>query len=232
MKVASWEHYDLDPVRITLLGCALGAVGGIAVYCLTAGILRGAAIELAVLIALVLSYLALSFPKRLLDSASLSQSREAPMLAVMGSANAEATCSRTKTLLFLASGEPAVAAVLGTVRRRILLGFTPASAVAQVEGKIASYSTRSTLMLLATRPGEVPEGGEESNSITQSSQLGEESKLPLFIAMAFFTPIMLLLFVIFSHIWDPVSLGEVIALQVVLLDVGFYFSSAERGRLG
>ena len=232
MKVASWEYYRLDHLKMMLLGCALGGFGGLAVYFLTKGVLGGGAIELCVVIALVLSYLTLSFPKRLFDSASLSQSREAPVIAVMGSANAEATRSRTRTMLFLTSGEPAVAAVLGAVRRKILLGFAPASAVSQVEDRVASYSMRSLLMVLATRPGEAPEGGEESKGITQSSQLGEESKLPLFTAIAFFTPIMLVLLVIFSHISDPVSLGEVVALEVVLLDVGLYFSSAERRRLG
>jgi len=232
VKVASWEHYGLNPWRIVLLGCTSGGAGGLAVYYLTFGILGNGAVELGAIISLVLAYLILSFPKRLFDSASLSQSREAPVLAVMGSANAEATRSRTRTMLFLTSGEPSVSWVLASIRRRILLGFTPASAVEQVEDRIASYSTKNLLRLLATRPSEVPEGGEESQGITHSSQLGEESKTPLFTAIAFFTPIMLLLLVIFSHISDPVSLGEVVALEVVLLDLGLYFSSAERRRLG
>jgi hypothetical protein len=232
VKVASWEYYRLDPRRIVPLACFLGFAGGVAVYYLTSGILGNGAIELCVVIAVVLSYLTLSFPKRLMDSASLSQSREAPVLAVMGSANAEATRSKTRTMLFLTSGELTIATALAGIRRSILLGFTPASAVSQVEADIASYSVKNLLELLATRPSEVPEEGEESQGITRSSQLGEESKLPLFTAIAFFTPIMLLLFVIFSHASDPVSLGEVVALEVVLLDVGLYFSSTERRRLG
>ena len=113
----------------------------------------------------------------------------------------------------------------------ILLGFSPESALDRVEGRIASYSVKNLLRLLASRPGEIPEGGEESQGIAQSTQLSEESKLPLFTAVAFFAPIMLLLLSIFSHIDSPASLAEVVALEVVLLDVALYFSSAERRRL-
>lgn len=231
MRISSWEQYDLDPVKIVLLGTTVGCAGGAALYFATFNVLGGSAVELALVISLVLSYLVLSFPKRVLDSASLAQSREAPLMAAMGSAVAEATHSKARTMLFLVSGEPAIGSALAAVRRKVLLGFAPDSALQQVEGRIASYSSRTVLGLLATRPAEVLEGGEESQGITRSSQLGEESKLPVFTAVAFFTPIMLVLLIVFAHVHDPASLGELVALEMVLLDVGLYFSSAEGRRL-
>jgi hypothetical protein len=230
MRVSSWEQYDLEPIRIVLLAAATGCAGGSALYFTAFNVLGGSAAELALVIALVLSYFVLSFPKRVLDSASLAQSREAPLLAAMGSAVAEATHSKARTMLFLRSGEPTIGSALATIRRKVLLGVAPDSALQQVEGRIASYSSRAVLGRLATRPAEVLEGGEESQGIAHSSQLGEESKLPVFTAVAFFTPIMLVLLIVFAHVHDPASLGELVGLEMALLDVGLYFSSAE-GRM-
>ena len=231
LRIASWEYYSINPIKLTLLGACLGAVGGVSVFVLTESLLGVGAFELAAIIAIVVSYLTMSFPKRIFDSASLSQSREAPVLAVMGSASAEATRSRTRTMLSMTPSDSAIAELLRVMRHEILLGFDPASALERVEGRIASYSLKNVLSQLASGPTNVPEGGEEARGITQSAQLAEESKLPLFIAVAFFAPIMLLLLIIFTHIDSPASLAEVVGLEFVLLDLGLYFSSSEKQKL-
>ncbi|MDV3277417.1 MAG: hypothetical protein LYZ69_02990 [Nitrososphaerales archaeon] len=233
MKVSSWQHYGLDARKMLLFGGIAGGSGGLAVYFLTVGILGSSAPELGIVIAAITCYLGLSFPKRLLEAEAYSQSKESPVLAVMGSANIEATRSLTRSFLYLRSSEPGISTVLKAARARILLGRPPASALEEVGDRLASYSARDVLRsVAAARLGAIVERGEESQGITNSSQLAEESKLPLFTAVAFFAPIMLLLFLIFSHQSDPASLGETVALEVVLLDVAFYFSSTERRRLG
>jgi hypothetical protein len=41
---------------------------------------------------------------------------------------------------------------------------------------------------------------------------------------------MLLLYAVMSHIADPLELAELVVLQVVLLDIAFYFSTADPRR--
>lgn len=216
-----------------LLAALAGGASGLAVYSLTAGVIGPDALELSIIITAVVGYMGLSFPKRMLDSAALTQSREAPALAAMGSANVDATSSRTRALLLLRSGEPEISSVLRDLRAKALLGYQPLTAFQEVEGRLASYSARSVIRsIVAPMAGTIVEGGEESQGIAQSSALAEDSKLPLFTAVAFFTPMMLLFYAILSHLRDLASFVELVALQVVLLDVAFHFTSTERRRLG
>jgi hypothetical protein len=80
-------------------------------------------------------------------------------------------------------------------------------------------------------PGRSAEGGEEAEGIITNSQLAEESKMPLFMAVAFFTPLMLTLYSIFAHVATPLAFAELLGAQVAMLDIAFYFCSAERERL-
>lgn len=231
VKLSAWEHFHLDPRRMLAfcLSCSLSA--GVAVRMITANVLGTDSLPLSGIVSAIVFYLALSFPKRLVESAALAQSREAPALAVMGSATLEATHSRTKAVLLLSSGNDDVSSVLLEARKRILRGYPANVAIGGIDG-LASSSTAEVLRSIASaeRP-QISEGGEESQGIVQSSQMAEESKLPIFIAVAFFAPIMLLLYAIMSHVGEAAGLAEVVALQVVLLDIAYYFSSSDRRRL-
>lgn len=232
VRVRAWEYFHLDPKKVFGFSLVLGLSGGSAVLLLTRDVLESSSLPLSILMSSFVFYFGLSFPGRLAEAARLAQSREAPALAVMGAASLEATHSRTKAILLLRSGDRDVSATLLGARRRILQGY-PAD-VAVIRGAtLASSSAEDVLRSIASpeRTGMV-EGGEESQGIVQSSQLSDESKLPMFTAVAFFAPIMLLLYVIMSHVGEPTRLAEVVALQVVILDIAFYFSSADRWRLG
>ncbi len=122
---------------------------------------------------------------------------------------------------------------LTNAKRKVLLGYSVGAAVEDCVRSLSSTSAGEVLRKAATLAAEsIEEGGEENRGILGSLQLAEESKVPLFTTVCFFTPIMLMLYAMFSHIADPRSLAELVGLQFVLLDVAFYFSSPERRRLG
>lgn len=231
VRVRAWEYFRLDPKKVFAFSLLAGLSGGSAVFFLTRDVLEGNSLPLSILISSLVFYLGLSFPGRLAEAARLAQSKEAPALAVMGAATLEATHSRTRAILLLRSGDRDVSATLLGARRRILRGYPADVAVAQ-SGELTSSSAAEVLRSLASQEHSgIVEGGEESQGILQSSQLADESKLPMFTAVAFFAPIMLLLYAIMSHVGDPTRLAEVVVLQVVMLDITFYFSSADRWRL-
>jgi hypothetical protein len=149
---------------------------------------------------------------------------------VMGSATLEATHSRTKAILLLRSGESAISYALEDARKRILLGHSAEAVVSQM-AKLASSSAYEVIRSISSpeHPA-IAETGEEAGAITRSSQLGEETKSPLFVATAFFAPLMLLLYAVMAHVADSLELGELVGLQVILLDVVFYFSSSDPRR--
>ena len=188
------------------------------------------ALVLSALVGAMVFYLGCSLPKRFEASASLSQSKESPALAVLGSATLEATHSRSKAVILLRSGEPSISSVLESVRRDVLLGRPPEVA-AEKASILASSSPREVLQSVCSPDRlSVSDAGEEALAIERTSQLGEETRSPLFIAAAFFVPLMLLLYAVMAHISEPVNLAELVVLQVVLLDVAFYFSTSDPRR--
>ncbi len=230
---SSLEHYSLDARKLAAVGVAAAAGSAFLLQYASGGVLGQGGPELDLIVASLVFYLVFSSPKRMAEAASLSQSRDAPMLAVMAAAGSEATHSRAKTMLMLKSTDQEVSAALTKIRRKVLLGAPVESAVEESVGRLASFSAANVLREAATASGgSIEEGGEETQGILNAFELAEESKFPLFIAVCFFTPILLLLYAIFSHLSSPVSLGELVVVQMVLLDLGFYYTSSERGSLG
>ncbi len=229
-RVRAWQRLNLDPRKVLCFSGAAGAASGTVVFESTRNVMAADSPILSVLVSVVVFYLACSLPRRIEASAALSQSMEAPALAVLGSAALEATHSRAKAVLLLRSGEKAVSSLLARARRDILLGIPPDVAVDKA-AMLASNSTSEVLRSISSpgHPNPVDEG-EEALAIERSSNLGEETRSPLFIAAAFFVPLMLLLYAVLAHIGEPLELAELVVLQVVLLDVAFYFSTADPRR--
>lgn len=231
MRVASWQHYAIDARKMAGLACAFGAASCALFWLGTRGAIGGASAELAVLVGVIFAYFVASAPRRLLDSTALTQSRGAMTLAASASASLEATHSRARAVLLLRSDDRLVQGALTGAGRSVLLGTPPAEALNVAAGALASYSLRNVMASLgALDPGRVAESGEEKEGILASSQLSEESRLPLFMAVAFFTPMLLTLYAVFSHLSGAASFAELIGIQIVLVDIAFYFCSTERGR--
>jgi hypothetical protein len=229
LKAGPWSFFRVDPRRMLCISAAVGSAAGAAFWEGTKAALGNASIELGVIVGVICAYFVLSAPRRLFDSYALSQSRGAMALAASGTATLEATHSRSRALLLLISEEPAVGLALAEAKRRILLGVSPGEAVRLAVGPVASYSTRNVLTAITTLdPGRTAESGEEAEGMLANSQLSEESKLPLFMAVAFFTPLMLTLYMVFTRQVSPLSMAELVAAQLALVDLAFYFCSGER----
>jgi hypothetical protein len=72
----------------------------------------------------------------------------------------------------------------------------------------------------------VEEGGDELDGILTSSGLDEETKLPLLIAVAFFLPIMMMLFAAMTKVTGQEAIGALVVLEVVVLDLTLAISGS------
>ena len=226
----AWQRLNLDSRKMLCFSAACAGASGALVLATTAKVMAGDSPILGALVSATVFYLACSLPRRIEASAALSQSKEAPALAVLGSAILGATHSRSKAVLLLRSGESAIASVLAGARRDVLLG-RPADAAMGRATVLASSSAAEVLRsVAAAEQPAISDEGEEALAIEKSSRLGEETRSPLFVAAAFFVPLMLLLYAVMAHVAEPLELAELVVLQVILLDIAFYFSTSDAGR--
>jgi hypothetical protein len=56
-----------------------------------------------------------------------------------------------------------------------------------------------------------------------------ETKLPIFMTVCFFAPIMITLYAVFSHTYQPDRLAELGAFEFTIIDLAYYLSAADRG---
>ncbi len=185
---------------------------------------------LAVVGALVF-YIVVSAPRRLLDAQRVAQARESVLLSAAATACLSVTGSRPKTVLLLRSRDEGISHMTTEIGRRVLLGARVPDALAASSGRLASYSAAASLQATALLGRKrFDAGDEETRGLASSSDLSRETKLPVFMTACFFTPIMLLLYSVFSHSYSSGSLVELVALEFIVLDLAFYLSSGEGGR--
>jgi hypothetical protein len=128
--------------------------------------------------------------------------------------------------------EHALGAAVKEAGRRILLGTSVGAAVEASSRGIGSYSAALALQSVATTNARGLLGGdEESRGLVAASELSMETKLPMFMTVCFFTPIMILLYAVFSHTFQPERLVELVAFQFVVIDLGYYLCASERSPL-
>ncbi len=223
------RRLGLEPARLCALAAAAGLASGVAVGEVSAQVLNGGAVELALVVWCLVFYIVVTAPKRAFRLAAVAQSREAPSMAVSASAALEATMSRPKALLLVRSGEPALDSALTRIKRSLLLGHSAATSLEAEASSLASYSAAEVLRSLGTlSPGSLVDRGEESGGLEQSGELSSESKMPVFITVCFFLPILFVLLVAFSGLHAPLEQVEVLGLDIVFLDIAFYLCSSER----
>jgi len=232
VKVSSWQYYEVSSFKLLSASGLLALLGGVGVFFSTRDLLGDETWVASVLSALVIAYLLLSEPKRDYDSVSLWQAREAPLIASSAAISLEATGSKGRTAMLLNSRSHDFSVILADIKRRILLGYPPTDAIVENSRKIASESGAQALISLATHNSTITDDqGSEAESSVAAAALGEETKTPIFIAVCFFAPIMLLLFAIIGHKTGPLDLAELVTLQAIILNLAFAISSRERARV-
>jgi hypothetical protein len=229
MRIESFEHFGIDSRRLLLLGLSAAVVTAMACAAVAGDALGPATVEVDSVLGALVCYLVVSTPRRVLDSQRVAQARESVPLSVAGAAFLTATGSRSKCMLLLRSKDRELARALTNARRRILLGTPVDESATRASRGLASYSAASVLRSIADLESNISAaGGEESQGLAASSQLSRETKLPIFMTVCFFSPIVLLLYSAFSHISQPGTFAGLVALEVIVLDLAFYLCSSDR----
>jgi hypothetical protein len=230
LKLASLDHFNLSPAKITLLALVTAAGVAFAAGEALGDVLGGVTVPVLFVIAALMFYIVVSTPRRLLDSQRVAQAKESVLLSAAASACLGVSGSRSRTLLLLRSRDTVISQTISEIGRRVLLGAKVSDALSISSERLASYSAVASLSRVASI-GRVTfdSGDEESRGLASSSDLSRETKLPVFMTACFFTPIMLLLYAVFSHSYSGGSLAELIALEFIILDLTFYLSSGDRG---
>ncbi len=223
MKVQSWEDVGLDQRR------ALFFVSGVAASFFALVVLLGqelrigsVSVVIGAMAAAGAGYLVYTAPRRIVRMATFQQTVEAPSFAASSNIYLKSTSSRSKTFLMLRAEEPRLRSFLADVRRRVLLGYDAASATegARPQNHIFSESVRTVISsVVGVDRARVEEGADELDGILNSSGLDDETKLPLLIAVAFFLPIMLMLFAAMTKGTGLEAIGALLVLEVVVLDI-------------
>ena len=238
MSLNSWEQMCLDRNKaLTLISC-VGASFFVLVT-LVGEELRLGSVSLVIggMGATGAVYLVSTAPRRAVRVAAFQQTLEAPSFAASSNIYLRSTSSRSKTLLMLRADEPRLKSFLADVRRHVLLGYDGPTAVhgALPQERVFSESVKTVLdSVLGVDRARVEEGGDELDGILNSSNLDEETKLPLFIAVSFFLPIMLMLFAAMNKGGGLAEIAALVILEAVILDItlGISGSSVAWGRGG
>ncbi len=229
MSLSDPQYSGVDKRKLALLGAGSSLTVAALSYLVFGVILGRAILEFDAVLSAAVFYVVYSAPRRAFQARRISQSRESVSLSVVASVTMGVTCSRAKTFMTLRARERELDLTLKEIRRRILLGASPEIAVASSVAGLSSYSAAGVLRSTAlTRPSSPTEGGEEARGLESSSQLSDETKLPVFMTACLFSPILLLVYSVLAHLNGAVPLVELVALQFVVLDLAFYACSTER----
>ena len=225
MRFESWDALGLDYAR----GVALTLVAAAGVFALVFAVgtrlLGPVAVLLGAMTAGAAAYIVASAPKRVTDRAAFLQAMEAPSLAASANIYLQSTGSRSRTLLLMRGEETFLKGALREARRMTLLGVDSAR-IEWAAHRIVSHSVAAVLASVSRiDKARAEEGSEELEGMLSAAELNQETKMPLFIAVAFFLPIMLMLFAAVTHNTGPLALGALAVLELVILDISLSVSS-------
>jgi hypothetical protein len=170
MKFASFDHLEVDPWKVAMVGAT--ASGAVLLGCgLVLGRVLGPATSATeIVVALLVFYIIMSTPRRLVDAQRVGQARESVLLSVASNACMNATGSRPRTLMLLRPAEPELKRTLADIGRSVLLGTGAENAVERASGRLVSYSAATALRGTATlRPRTADVSDQEVRGLMSSS---------------------------------------------------------------
>ena len=230
MKFASLDHFNINPAKLAAAGLVISFGLTLTAAAVLGDVLGGATGPALAVIAILVFYAVASSPRRLLDSQRTAQARESVLLSAAATACLNAVGSGPRTILILRSRDRVISRALSEAGRMVLLGTRPHDALVSSSRWVSSYSATVALQEVASPERKAFDAGdEEARGLASSSELSRETRLPIFMTACFFTPIMLLLFAVFSHSYSVTSLSELLAFEFIVLDIAFYLTSGDRG---
>jgi len=231
LKFAYLDYLGISPARLALAGLTTSALLTISADEVLGNVLGGATGPALVVVSALVFYAVVSTPRRMVDSQRVAQARESVLLSAAATACLDVVGSGPRTVLLLRSRDEVLARALSEAGRKLLLGASLTQAIGSSLGGVSSYSAAAALNEAAHMGRKDFEArDEETRGLANSSELSRETKLPVFMTACFFTPIMLLLYAVFSRLYGVGSLVELVALEFIVLDLAFYFGSGARGQ--
>jgi len=229
--VAAWDDLGLSRTKMLAMTGAAGTCVTISVLLAASGTLGAIGILVSLAAGVMAAFVVAVSPERMLERSAVLQAREAPALAASAAVYLESTGSRAKTVMTLESGELRLHGLFQRAKRRNLLGFDVTSELSETSS-VRSDSVAAILGSVSRAQGDrLEDEGEELEGIVRSSLSGEETKFPVFLAVSFFLPIMLMLLAAISRHDDPASLVGLAFVELVVLDLVLGLVSMERRRL-
>jgi len=229
MRFVTLDRSGVSPLRITALAVAVSAVAALLTRTITGEALGEGRDGAAVVVGALVFYFVLTAPRRMADSQRLAEARESPSLSASAAACLAVTGSRPRTILLLRPRDPVLTANLREAGRKILLGNRADKALESSAQNLVSYSALAAFKGLGSfTPEGVAQGDDEAQGLATSSDLSRETKVPMLMTVCLFTPILLILYAVFSHTYGAVSLAELASLEFIVLDLAFSLSAAER----
>ena len=228
MRFTSFDAYEVHPAKLSILSAGIAIAIGVALWTVLGEAVGAATPAVIVGLSALVFYLVMTTPGRLLSAARVAQSKEAPLLSLSAAACMEVTRSRSRTLMLLRGRSRPVESTLFDMRRSILLGREASEVVGISTKKIVSHSLAAALeSAVSTGPIGSDLGGEEANGYRAASEASGETRLPLFMTVCFFMPILLILFSVFSKSFDPKTLTELVVLEFVTVDIAFFLTTSD-----
>jgi hypothetical protein len=229
LRFENWERLSIDGRRMLSVSALSSAASGAFFYILSVNVLGAPSLGVSALVSVVVLYLVLTTPRRLVESLALDQSKQAPLLAAAAAAAYEASRSRGKTLLALSAMRGCLHKVVLRASREVLLGRGVGEVIRDAGRSVLSPSAESVLLSIERLdPSSEEDEWDERGSKVQTARLADETKAPVFIACCLFTPVLLLLLAVLAHREDPWSLVSIVGMEVVVLDLALGFSAQER----
>jgi hypothetical protein len=229
MKFASLEHFEIRVWKIALFGIAVASAACLATSFAIGGVLGQAKGAVLIVEGALVFYITVSTPRRLMDGRRVSEARESVLFSAAAKACLNVSGSRARTLVTLRPRDPGLAQAVEAATKKVLLGTKVEDAIEESAEKLVSYSAAAELRSVASlRSTAFDAGDEETRGLENMSGLDRETKIPMFMTACFFAPIMMLLYALFTHSYDPGSLTDLTALEFIILDLAFYLSATDR----
>ncbi|MDG6985191.1 MAG: hypothetical protein JRM73_00395 [Nitrososphaerota archaeon] len=231
MKLASLQYFGVSAWRLACLGVAFSSAMWLGGEAVAGGVLgEGRPVVLALMSGAVF-YLVVTTPRRAMERQRDLQSRESLLLSVSARACLAVTGSRARTLLMLRSKEEGTERAMRAAARLVLLGTRVEVALGEASNTLVSLSAAAAFRGLASlRPEGIEGGDEESKGLASARELSRETKVPMLMTVCFFSPILMVLYAVFSQSYSLESVSELAALELIVVDLAYFLTSSQEGR--
>lgn len=224
------DSYNIDKKKFVLFILSVSiSVFTISLF-ITLQLIGETGIIVSTFISLTSGYIVATEPLRDARYKGLIQSSEAGIFSSFINTSNIVSGSRTRPILLLHSEDFSFSNELKEVKRFIMLGNSLETSFGRIEKRVFSSSLFSSITSYVSRSGRRRiEYEYEYSSYLSSSMIEQETKVPIFVAVVFFSPILLTFLSVIAHIYSTIELFYLFLLNLLLSDVAYFYSSTERG---